>query len=122
MIWMNLMNLFIQKVIIISKHFYQKQILYILNHIIHNANNNIYYENKFLVKRFPKIENFKNINLSYQPRNILLDLTKIIIKGNFTNFKFGSPHFIHNIKTKKLYILIIFIKIIKILILKLNKI
>ena len=51
-----------------------------LNHIIHNVNNNIYYENKFLVKRFPKMENFKNVNMLYQPRSILLDLTKIIIK------------------------------------------
>ena len=39
--------------------------------------------------------------MSYQPRSIWLDLTKIIIKGNLTNFKFGSPHFINKIKNYK---------------------
>ena len=55
--------------------------------------------------------------MPYLPRSILLDPTKIIIKGNQYNFKFRSPHFINYIKAIKLYILIIFIKIIKILIL-----
>ena len=74
--------------IFLSKSNFNKCNIIYLNHIIHTDNNNIYYQNKSLVKRFPTIENFKNINMSYQPRTILLDLTKIIIKGNLTNFKF----------------------------------
>ena len=83
--------------IFLSKSNFNKCNIIYLNHIIHTDNNNIYYQNKSLVKRFPTIENFKNINMSYQPRTILLDLTKIIIKGNLTDFKFGSPHFINNV-------------------------
>ena len=81
----------------LSKSKFDKCNIIYLNHIIHTDNNDIYYQNKSLVKRFPKIENFKNINMSYQPRTILLDLTKIIIKGNLTDFEFGSPHFINNV-------------------------
>ena len=36
----------------------------------------------------------KNVNYSYQPRTVLLDLTKIIIRGNLSNIHFTSPHFL----------------------------
>ena len=79
----------------LSKSNYDKWNIIYLNHIIYTDKNNTYYQNKSLIKRFPKIENFKNINMSYQPRTILLDLTKIIIKGNLKDITFGSPHFIN---------------------------
>ena len=85
------------KLFLSKRNFGKCNIIY-FNHIIHTDNNKIYYQNKSLVERFPKIENFKNINMSYQPRTVLLDVTKFIIKGNLTNFKFESPHFINNIK------------------------
>ena len=47
--------------------------------------------------------------MTYKPRTILLDLTKVIIRGNLTNINFENPHFINNI-TK--FIFAIFKKII----------
>ena len=47
----------------LSKINFDKGNIISLNHIIHIDNNNIYYENKFLVKRFPKIENFENVKI-----------------------------------------------------------
>ena len=46
----------------LSKRSFDKCDIIYLNHIIHTDNNKIYYENKSLFERFPKIENFKNIN------------------------------------------------------------
>ena len=73
------------KIFLSKRNFHQCNVI-ILNHIIHTDNNQLYYQNKSIVERFPKIENYKNINMWYQPRNILLDLTKIIIKRNLTDF------------------------------------
>ena len=58
------------------------------------------YFNKSLFERFPEIESFKKINMTYKPRTILLDLTKVIIRGNLTNITFENPHFINNITSK----------------------
>ncbi len=68
-----------------------------LNHVIHTDNNELHYFNKSLFERFPDVESFKNINMTYKPRTILLDLTKVIIRGNLTNIIFTNPHFINNI-------------------------
>jgi len=81
---------------ITKKNFNKCNIIY-LNHVIHTDNDQLYYYNKSLFSRFPKVENYKNINMTYQPRTILLDLTKLIIRGNLTNINFISPHFINNI-------------------------
>lgn len=81
----------------LSKNSFNKCNIIYLNHVIHTDNNNIYYHNKSLFKRFPEIESYKNINNSYKPRTVLLDVTKIIIRGNISNIKFGNPHFIKDI-------------------------
>jgi len=57
------------KLFLSKRNFGKCNIIY-LNHIIHTDNNKINYQNKSLVERFPKIENFKNINMTYQPRTI----------------------------------------------------
>ena len=80
----------------LSKRSFDKCDIIYLNHIIHTDNNQIYYENKSLFERFPKIENFKKVNNSYQPRTVLLDLTKIIMRGNLSNIHFANPHFLHD--------------------------
>ena len=81
----------------ISKTIFNKCNIIYLNHVIHTDNNEFHYFNKSLFERFPEIESFKKINMSYQPRTILLDLTKVIIRGNLTNITFKNPHFINNI-------------------------
>ena len=63
-----------------------------LNHVIHTDNNQIYYYNQSLFERFPEIENFKTRNNSYRPRNVLRDVTKIIIRGNISKINFTNPH------------------------------
>ena len=86
---MTWMDLFIWKVYNNIKTFFSKRnfhhcnIIY-LNHIIHIDNNQLYYQNKSIIERFSK-----NKNMTYQPRTILLYITKIIIKRNLTGFKFG---------------------------------
>ena len=74
-----------------QKHFEKCNVIY-LNHVIHTDNNEIYYRNKSLFERFPQLENFTNINYSYVPRRILVDITKIILWGNLSNIFIGSPH------------------------------
>ena len=83
----------------ISKTIFNKCNIIYLNHVIHTDNNELHYFNKSLFERFPEIESFKKINMSYKPRTILLDLTKVIIRGNLTNITFENPHFINNITT-----------------------
>ena len=88
-------------------HCYQKNkndfgwfIYYDMDEFIHLKsfnNNELHYFNKSLFERFPEIESFKKINMTYKPRTILLDLTKVIIRGNLTNITFENPHFINNI-------------------------
>ena len=77
-----------------SKKFLKCDLIY-LNHVIRKDNNEIYYRNKSVFERFTQTENFKNVNISYKPRRALLDITKMIIRGNLTNIHFGSPHFIN---------------------------
>ena len=79
----------------LSKSSFTKCDVIYLNYVIHTDNNQIYYQNKSLFERFPEIESFKNINNSFRPRTILLDLTKIIIRGNLTNIHFVNPHFVY---------------------------
>ncbi len=79
-----------------QKTFNKCNIIY-LNNVIHTDNNELHYSNKSLFERFPEVESFKNINKTYQPRTALLDITKLIIRGNLTKIKFISPHFIKNI-------------------------
>ena len=67
-----------------------------LNHIIHLDNNQIHYLNQSLFLRFPEIENFKNANYSYRPRDVLRDVTKIIIRGNISKIQFTNPHLVRN--------------------------
>ena len=74
-----------------QKNFEKCKIIY-LNHVIHTDNNEIYYRNKTLFERFPQLENFTNINNSYIPRRVLVDVTKIILRGNLSNIFIGSPH------------------------------
>ena len=64
-----------------QKNFEKCNVIY-LNHVIHTDNNEIYYRNKTLFERFPQLENFTNINNSYIPRRVLVDVTKIILRGN----------------------------------------
>ena len=45
-----------------KRNFHQCNVIY-LNHIIHTDNNQLYYQNKSMVERFPKIENYKNIKI-----------------------------------------------------------
>ena len=78
---------------LIQNHFNKCDIIY-LNHIIHTDNNQIYYYNKSLFERFPKIENLTFINKTYRPRYVLTDVTKIIIRGKISHIKFESPHFL----------------------------
>ena len=71
-----------------------------LNHVIRTDNNQLYYNNQSLFVRFPQSQNYKNVNNSYQPRRIILDLTKIIIRGRLQNIYFTNPHLIfHNNNT-----------------------
>ena len=76
-------------------NFMKCNIIY-LNHVIHTDNNQIYYQNFSLFERFPEIENYQNINISYKPRRVLQDLTKIIIRGNLKNINFNNPHFVND--------------------------
>ena len=47
----------------LSKSNFNKCNIIYLNHIIHTDNNQLYYQNKSMVERFPKIENCKNIKI-----------------------------------------------------------
>ena len=76
-----------------QNHFSKCNIIY-LNHVIHTDNNQINYRNKSLFERFPQIENFKKLNFSYKPRDVLRDVTKMIIRGNIQNINFSNPHFV----------------------------
>ena len=80
----------------ISKSTFNKCDIIYLNHVIHTDNNQIYYQNKSLFERFPEIENYANVNNFYQPRQILLDLTKMIVRGNLSNVNFENPHLLFN--------------------------
>ena len=81
----------------VSQKIFNKCKIIYLNHVIHTDNDELFYSNKSLFERFPNIESYKNINFTYKPRYILLDLTKVIIRGNLTNIHFHNPHFINNI-------------------------
>ena len=80
----------------LTKSDFDKCNIIYLNHVVHTDNNQIYYYNKSLFERFPKIENFMNANYSYYPRRVLKDITKIIIRGNLSKIQMGNPHFLDN--------------------------
>jgi len=73
-------------------HFKKCNAIY-LNHVIHTDNNQIYYYNESLVKRFPKTYEFNKEEITpeiYRNKDIL----KAIVRGNLTNIKIINPHFL----------------------------
>ena len=67
-----------------QKQFLKCNVIY-LNHILHTDNNQLYYKNESLFKRFPEIQKFSKIGNSARVIEILTDLIKSIIRGNLTN-------------------------------------
>ena len=49
----------------LGKRIFSKCDIIYLNHVIHTDNNQIYYNNKSLFERFPKIDNYKNVNVLF---------------------------------------------------------
>ena len=73
-------------------HFKKCNVIY-LNHVIHTDNDQIYYYNESLFKRFPKKYEFNKEEITPETyRN--KDVIKAILRGNLnlTNITFFSPH------------------------------
>ena len=64
-----------------------------LNHIIHTDNDQIYYYNDSLAKRFPKTFKYNKFEKNSE---ILLStgIIKTILRGNLTNIVITNPHFL----------------------------
>ena len=64
-----------------------------LNHIIHTDNDQIYYYNDSLAKRFPKTFKYNKFEKNSE---ILLStgIIKTILRGNLTNIIITNPHFL----------------------------
>lgn len=79
----------------LSRPYFSKCNIIYLNHILHTDNNQIYYKNGSLFEKFPIIQSFKNVNYSYKQREVLRDITKVIVRGNISNLKFSNPHILN---------------------------
>ena len=71
----------------LGKNIFKKCNVVYLNQVMHTDNDQIYYNNKSLFERFP------NFTTNFDRH---IGLTKIILRGNLSNIKFGNPHIISN--------------------------
>ncbi len=73
-------------------HFIKCNAIY-LNHVIHTDNNQIYYHNSSLTKRFPKTYKYNKFEKNSE---ILLSkgIIKTILRGNLSNIIITNPHFL----------------------------
>ena len=73
-------------------HFIKCNAIY-LNQVLHTDNNQIYYYNSSLIKRFPNTYEFHK----FENNSIILhlkDIIKPILRGNLTNIIITNPHFL----------------------------
>lgn len=77
-----------------QEHFDNCNAIY-LNHILHTDNDQIYYKNDSVIKRFPKIQKFDNSNKFFQNTKFYTDVIKPIFRGNISNVTLTSPHYLY---------------------------